>query len=226
MGDSHYFSDGDRFFYATSKERQGNFGHRAPGLVNPAAAGYEFISKPLVTAIESKFLAQDGPDSFTMKNSENAVYRCTLKRFGPQVVLESIDGGDPSKDFRTAIRVEDWIEWKGFHYPKVVTVTFMKADAPYSTWTYRLTKLRPDKAVPLSWKWKNGAIVRDMDTFKIYVVRNGSLVLDPRFLRGSALETTLRRAIFVLCIVGIAIWAAFRARNKGQKTRQGITSAV
>ncbi|MCC7230327.1 MAG: hypothetical protein IT203_08015 [Fimbriimonadaceae bacterium] len=84
---------------------------------------------------------------------------------------------------------------------------------PYQTRTYILKNLETKQTGALTWKWKEGAIIKDENTMKKYVVRNGQLVIDPRLLKVPG-PTPWRRLLFIGCLVGIIGWVLLRVRSK------------
>lgn len=221
IGEEKYFTGNKGFYEAHSDSTQGRFGSRPSGFINPISVGFDFISEPMVSILKTKPVQLIDSDNVDIQYNEDGKFRCTFVRFGTQLFVSKIDGGSARLGNRQVIETESWMEVKNTHIPRVSSITFYENGSITQVRKYTFVKLLPELMKPLEWKWKEGAIVKNADTQKVYVVKDGQLVLDPRFMKAEAASITLRRVLFILCGVGVAAWVAFRIKMRSKNA--GLT---
>lgn len=195
---------------------QGYYGKRPPEVMNVASCAYEVFTAGIDELYKYGKPTVTGPLTVSIRRP-TTVMELGFRRFGDQLCLERIEGPLSATAYYTHV-VNEWIEFRGSHYPKVVTQQFARNGEVFQTRSYRLLKVLPEKSAGVDWKWSEGAIVKDTDTQKVYFVRNGSLVLDARFNSEPSYALSITNIIILIGFAVLGVAGLMWLRNRSQNT--------
>ena len=219
-GTQVYFNDGKVNYDLIEGGKRGGFGSHPSGMVNPAAAAYEYSGVPASQYFDKYHYVVDGPDQVTT-SGRTSTTTFKFSKFGNQTVLVSRHtksvNADEGMDRDLTLTVQSWVDYLGLKYPGVVDFEYLDHGQPSITRTYTLQKIHEDRTGPLKVTIPEGGLIKDYDLNIVYNMRGGKLVPNPIFNREVASATTIRRVGFILAILLLIAWALYRLRTRPSK---------
>jgi hypothetical protein len=174
------------------------------------------MGEPAATIIEQnkvKFLSANVLDVAIGQGTT----RLSLQQFGNQLTVSELDAVEG--DFHEVTRVLEWIDSKGFYFPKTVYIERRRNGSVIQQITYKFIKYLPSPDKLLVWQgWKENALVKDNSTQKVYRYRAGKLVLDPYFNSEVGWVVSLERVAAILAALGFCMWLIRRIRRHSRMT--------
>jgi hypothetical protein len=199
---------------STSGGRQGVYGKRPTGHINPISRHFEIrIGESWASLVEPYDLTSEGSGETYTRDSESILLK--IEKYKDQVYVAG--GESEFKDFKFEWAILAWDESGGVRIPKKITEKRYKGGSIAQELTYTLVERvkSPEQMLKLP-EWKNGAIVRNEDTGVVQVFKNGKFEVDPRFAGSKRSLLGLSRALIVAgaILIGSILIITTRVRRR------------
>jgi hypothetical protein len=216
LGAEIYYSMPDSNYAVLDGGMRGGFGPWTIQRENPLAIGFELGGSPPTKDLKGWTVSRETTDNLEASQDTRRVEISTIRR-GENVYLEQVtyyfEGNKIS-----SYRILEWKEVNAEYYPSHIMVELGGPNQKHwQTREYRLLKFYGVPKERIAPKYLEGATVKDHEKNLVYTVKNGKFVLDPRFSKNVASDTTWRRIGFVGSVLlvggGATWWLVKRRRN-------------
>lgn len=205
-GEMVYFNGDDGVYYTTIDDgKRGDFGHHPSGMDNPAAFGYEVMTRPAAMFFGKQPYAVVDANHVTARYGKNSRVTVEFADLGGQEVIAGYLAED--EEYSCQCAVNEWTLFRGMRYPKRISMTIKKGGQPFIERTWTLDRVL-ESPQPLAMTFREGALIKDSDTNIVYDVRGGKLVPNPLFGKDAG-TTTWRRVGFIAATLVVLGWAAW-----------------
>jgi hypothetical protein len=216
LGSEQYYVMPDHIYAVIEGGMRGGFGPWSLGPQNPLSYPFEINSRPIRERLKGYQILRETDTTLEAYQGEYGV-KIEAIRDGDKTYLAK-ESGWKRGSAPTWSEVRGWQKVDGEMYPTNIFEEI--GDATSDSWQTREYRLLKFYGVPkerIAPKYLEGATVKDHEKNLVYTVKNGKFVLDPRFSKNVASDTTWRRIGFVGSVLlvggGATWWLVKRRRN-------------